>query len=138
VEGGEDRTVKARELWDQIAVAAWPSAAPAVQFSDTTNEHHTAAYDGAIVARKPCCFVGETLVDTVKGAIPIAELARMDAAGEELPSVFCWNGHLTSRKINKAWCAGTSKEIATVTLEDGRVFECTPEHRWLLSGDVWV
>lgn len=54
VEGGKNRVVKARELWDQIAVAAWLSADPAVQFSDTINEQNTAANDGQIVASNPC------------------------------------------------------------------------------------
>lgn len=54
VKGGEDRTVKARDLWDQIAVAAWLSADPAVQFSGTINAQNTAANDGEIVASNPC------------------------------------------------------------------------------------
>src|SRR5699024_3525923 len=54
VEGGQDRVVKARDLWDQIAVAAWLSADPAVQFSGTINEQNTAANDGEIVASNPC------------------------------------------------------------------------------------
>src|SRR5699024_4082107 len=82
VEGGEDRTVKARELWDQIAVAAWLSADPAPQFSDTINEQNTAANDGDIVASNPCCFGGETLVETGKGAIATAASRWRDAADE--------------------------------------------------------
>ncbi len=48
------RTVKARELWDQIAYAAWSSADPGVQFDTTINEWHTCPTDGRINASNPC------------------------------------------------------------------------------------
>ena len=35
------KTIKARELWDQIAYAAWRCADPGVQYDDTINQWHT-------------------------------------------------------------------------------------------------
>ncbi|MCH8557017.1 MAG: vitamin B12-dependent ribonucleotide reductase [Balneolia bacterium] len=48
------KTLKASELWDQIAYAAWASADPGTQYHDTINEWHTCPEDGAINASNPC------------------------------------------------------------------------------------
>ncbi|NCP84276.1 MAG: vitamin B12-dependent ribonucleotide reductase, partial [Bacteroidetes bacterium] len=48
------KTLKARDLWDQIAYAAWASADPGTQYHDTINEWHTCPADGPIKASNPC------------------------------------------------------------------------------------
>ncbi|PIX00059.1 MAG: ribonucleoside-diphosphate reductase, adenosylcobalamin-dependent, partial [Ignavibacteria bacterium CG_4_8_14_3_um_filter_37_9] len=48
------KTYKARELWDDIAYAAWASADPGVQFHSTINEWHTCPNSGEIRASNPC------------------------------------------------------------------------------------
>ena len=48
------KTLKARDLWNQIAFAAWSCADPGVQFDTTTNEWHTCPADGRINASNPC------------------------------------------------------------------------------------
>ena len=48
------KTLKARELWDQISFAAWTCADPGVQFDTTINEWHTCPSDGRINASNPC------------------------------------------------------------------------------------
>jgi ribonucleoside-diphosphate reductase alpha chain len=48
------KTLKARDLWDQIAYAAWACADPGVQFDTTVNEWHTCPADGRINASNPC------------------------------------------------------------------------------------
>lgn len=48
------KTVKAKELWEQIVEAAWQSADPGLQFDDTINEWHTCPVDGRINASNPC------------------------------------------------------------------------------------
>jgi ribonucleoside-diphosphate reductase alpha chain len=53
-DGKVAKTVKARELWDQIGHAAWACADPGVQFHDTINAWHTCPADGPIRASNPC------------------------------------------------------------------------------------
>src|SRR5262249_21682228 len=48
------KTLRARELWDQIAYAAWSCADPGLQFDSTINEWHTCPADGRINASNPC------------------------------------------------------------------------------------
>jgi ribonucleoside-diphosphate reductase alpha chain len=48
------RTVKARDLWRQVAEAAWACADPGVQFDTTINDWHTSPASGRINASNPC------------------------------------------------------------------------------------
>ena len=52
--GKVTKTVKARDLWRQIAEAAWQCADPGVQFDTTINEWHTSPEAGRINASNPC------------------------------------------------------------------------------------
>jgi ribonucleoside-diphosphate reductase alpha chain len=53
-DGKVAETVKARELWEQIAYAAWACADPGVQFDTTINDWHTCPNSGRINASNPC------------------------------------------------------------------------------------
>lgn len=46
--------IRARDLFSQIAQAAWECADPGVQFSSTINSWHTAPANGPITASNPC------------------------------------------------------------------------------------
>ncbi|GBF26253.1 vitamin B12-dependent ribonucleotide reductase [bacterium MnTg02] len=48
------KTVKARELWEQIGYAAWACADPGMQFHTTVNDWHTCPRSGPIRASNPC------------------------------------------------------------------------------------
>jgi ribonucleoside-diphosphate reductase alpha chain len=60
------KTIKARDLWDQIAFAAWRCADPGVQYDDTINQWHTCPKSGRINASNPC-VTGDTRVLTPGG-----------------------------------------------------------------------
>ena len=47
-------TVRAKDLWEQIAQSAWSCADPGVQYHDTINAWHTCPKSGAIRASNPC------------------------------------------------------------------------------------
>src|SRR5204863_2420494 len=53
-DGSVLRTVKARELFRQIAKATWECADPGMQFHTTINKWHTASNTGPINASNPC------------------------------------------------------------------------------------
>ena len=48
------KTVRARDLWQRIADAAWHCADPGLQFDTTINEWHTSPAGGRINASNPC------------------------------------------------------------------------------------
>jgi len=53
-DGSAVRTVKARDLFRQIAHSAWECADPGMQFDTTINEWHTAPNTGRINGSNPC------------------------------------------------------------------------------------
>lgn len=52
--GKKIKKLKARELFDQIALAAWTCADPGIQFHDEINRWHTCAMTSEIKASNPC------------------------------------------------------------------------------------
>lgn len=53
-DGRTMKSIKARELWDQITYAAWRCADPGTQYDTTINEWHTCPEGGRIRASNPC------------------------------------------------------------------------------------
>ncbi len=53
-DGRTMKTVKAKELWEQINYAAWRCADPGTQYDTTINEWHTCPEGGPIRASNPC------------------------------------------------------------------------------------
>ena len=53
-DGKPHKTLKARDLWEKIAHAAWASADPGLQYDTTINEWHTCPDSGRINASNPC------------------------------------------------------------------------------------
>ncbi len=82
------KTLKARDLWQQIAFAAWACADPGVQYDTIINDWHTCPASGRINASNPCSeymFLDDTacnlaslnftkFYDTGKGKYDIAAL----------------------------------------------------------------
>ena len=52
--GAVAKTIKARELWEQVGHAAWACADPGIQFHTTINDWHTCPAAGEIKASNPC------------------------------------------------------------------------------------
>ena len=53
-DGGVEKRIQARDLWEQIGYAAWASADPGLQFDTTINDWHTCPDSGRINASNPC------------------------------------------------------------------------------------
>ncbi|MEZ4505271.1 MAG: LAGLIDADG family homing endonuclease [Thermomicrobiales bacterium] len=77
-DGSVHKTVRARDIWNQIAEAAWKSADPGVQYDTTINEWHTCPESGRINASNPC-VTGDTLVATTSGLRRIEDLVGQTA-----------------------------------------------------------
>ncbi len=85
--GSITKTLKAKDLWQQISYAAWACADPGIQFDTTINEWHTCPNDGRINASNPCSeymFLDDTacnlaslnlmkFYNTEKGELDIAQ-----------------------------------------------------------------
>ncbi|MFO0841272.1 MAG: LAGLIDADG family homing endonuclease [Gemmataceae bacterium] len=122
------KTLRARELWEQISHSAWACADPGVQFDTTVNEWHTCPADGRINASNPC-VTGDTLVATSRGLRRIDEM--LDVSAEVVGA----DGQLHS--IRPAFRTGV-KPVYRLTTRAGFELTLTADHKvyTLNRGDV--
>jgi ribonucleoside-diphosphate reductase alpha chain len=122
------KRIKARDLWEQIALAAWQCADPGLQFDDTIQEWHTCPNDDRINATNPC-VTGDTLIATADGPMRIGELVGK--------AVFVIGGDGKSHLVNNIFPTGT-KSIFRLQTNGGYELDLTADHRvWTENrGDV--
>jgi ribonucleoside-diphosphate reductase alpha chain len=142
-DGSVRKTVKARDLWNQIAEAAWACADPGLQFDTTVNEWHTSPSGGRIRASNPC-FTGEMRVATDKGLIPFKSLVTRVAEGEsfQVYTHDATNADRPGETIDlttptQVMVTGTN-QILRLEFSDGRLLRCTPNHRLWTANRGWV
>jgi ribonucleotide reductase alpha subunit len=122
------KAVRARELWERIARAAWASADPGVQFDTTINEWHTCPNDGRINGSNPC-VTGDTLISTSEGYRRIADLVGRDA--------YIYGSDRQLHYVNRIFPTGR-KPVYELTTRSGYSLRLTADHRVLTlnRGDV--
>ncbi len=54
IDNSVNKTVNARELWNEVGYSAWACADPGIQFHTTINDWHTCPESGEIRASNPC------------------------------------------------------------------------------------
>ncbi|HEV3152956.1 MAG TPA: LAGLIDADG family homing endonuclease [Candidatus Baltobacteraceae bacterium] len=122
------KTIKARDLWEQIGLAAWQCADPGLQFDDTIQEWHTCSNDDRINATNPC-VTGETLVSTADGPQRIANLVGNAA--------FIVGSDGKPHFVSKIFPTGR-KPVFRLTTRSGYELDLTADHKVLTAnrGDV--
>ena len=128
------RTVRARDLYRQLAKATWECADPGMQFDTTINKWHTAPNAGRINGSNPC-FPGSALVHTDKGLIRFTELFDRANRGEAFgvythdvtnPDTPAERVELTSPE---AFMITGYNDIVRLRFDNGMELRCTPGHR---------
>jgi ribonucleotide reductase alpha subunit len=128
------RTVRARDLFRQLAKATWECADPGMQFDTTINRWHTAPNAGRINGSNPC-FPGTALVHTDKGLIRFSELFDRANRGEPFgvythdatnPDAPAERMELTSPE---AFMITGFNDIVRLRFDNGMELRCTPGHR---------
>jgi ribonucleoside-diphosphate reductase alpha chain len=131
VNGKVAKTVKARDLWQDIAFAAWRCADPGVQYDSTINDWHTCPASGRINASNPC-VTGDTRVLTPGGI-----WRRIDQM-IHLPARVITN--LNSQEIHVtdgAFPTGT-REIFELRTAGGYTLKLTGNHKIWTRHRGWV
>ncbi|MGK6313052.1 vitamin B12-dependent ribonucleotide reductase [Neorhizobium sp. DT-125] len=77
------KTLKAKDLWEQISYAAWASADPGIHFNTTMNDWHTSPAGGPIRGSNPCSEY-MFLDDTACNLASMNLLAFKDAATKRI------------------------------------------------------
>ncbi len=128
------QSMKARDLYRQMAQAAWECADPGMQFDTTINRWHTSSNTGRINASNPC-FPGDQLVHTDKGLIRFDELFDRARTGEAF-GVYthdATNPEAPSEQVQitrpEAFMITGLNEIVRLRFSNGMELRCTPNHR---------
>jgi len=117
-DGGVASRIKARDLWEKIAYAAWACADPGLQYDTTINEWHTCPEGGRINASNPCSEY-MFLDDTACNLASLNLMQFRDADGEfDIPAfehaVRLWTVTL---EVSVLMAQFPSKEIAQLSYE---------------------
>ena len=117
-DGGVANRIKARDLWEKIAYAAWACADPGLQYDTTINEWHTCPEGGRINASNPCSEY-MFLDDTACNLASLNLMQFRDADGEfDIPAfehaVRLWTVTL---EVSVLMAQFPSKEIAQLSYE---------------------
>ncbi len=125
------KTVKARDLWEQISFAAWRCADPGVQYDDTINQWHTCPKSGRINASNPC-VTGDTRV-LCPGGIwrRIDQMIHLPA--RVITNLFGQEVHIT----DGAFPTGT-KDIFELRTLGGYRLKLTADHQVWTRTRGWV
>ncbi|MGA2230084.1 MAG: LAGLIDADG family homing endonuclease, partial [Tepidisphaeraceae bacterium] len=125
------KTLKSRDLWDQIAIAAWRCADPGVQYDDTINQWHTCPKSGPIKASNPC-VTGDTRVLTPGGI-----WRRIDQM-IHLPSRLITNLARQEIHVTEGAFPTGHKEILELRTAGGYSVKLTADHQVWTRGRGWV
>ena len=142
-DGSLVRKVSARDLFRQIAHAAWECADPGLQFDTTINEWHTAPNEGRINGSNPC-FPGSALVHTDKGLIAFSELFDRVNRGERfgIYTHDATNPDSPSEQLlittPEAFMITGYNEVVRLRFDNGSELRCTPGHRIFTTNRGYV
>jgi ribonucleoside-diphosphate reductase alpha chain len=142
-DGSVVRKVPARDLFRQIAHAAWECADPGMQFDTTINEWHTAPNEGRINGSNPC-FPGSALVHTDKGLIAFSELFDRANRGEQfgIYTHDATNPDSPSEQLlittPEAFMITGYNEVVRLRFDNGSELRCTPGHRIFTTNRGYV
>nr|WP_071525258.1 LAGLIDADG family homing endonuclease [Spirulina subsalsa] len=118
------KRVNARELFKTIMRSQVETGMPYLAFKDTINQANPNKHEGYIPSVN-LCVAPETKILTRHGQLPIAEL--------EGQHIDVWNGEEWSNVLIRK--TGENQELVKVTLSNGEILECTPQHHFWVQNN---
>jgi hypothetical protein len=81
------------------------------------------------------CLAGDTMIRTLQGWKPIAELAGKDFYTWSYDTI---QKRLVPAKAAECWASKIANLTSIVALDDGRQIKCTPDHLFMTRNGVWT
>lgn len=129
-------TIKATELYDEMAKQAWWYNEPGALFLDTIEKDNNAPHKFKIDRCNPCVS-GDTLVAVAdgRGSVSFEQLVK---EGKDVP-VFCkdGDGRTVIRTMRNPRITGYDKDIYKITLDDGSVIKCNDSHKLFTKNEEY-
>jgi ribonucleotide reductase alpha subunit len=145
------KRIKAVDLWEQIALAAWQCADPGLQYDDIIQEWHTCPNDDRINATNPCseyvfiddtaCFAPETRISTPEGLRTVEYLFEQQQRGSQTyitTEIHSEHDHRRVSAHRRAFISQVGeRDVFKMTLADGREIRATADHKFLTHDGQW-
>ena len=137
VEVGEELSIPAQELWDDMIEGAHENGEPGVIYLERVNEEHSFDVeehpDHRILATNPC-VTGDTLISTENGLVEAEELYDQGVARDVVV-----DGRLSEETLKEASSVYKTgeKDVYQLTTEEGYELRLTADHR-VMTDDGWV
>ena len=128
------KTVKAREIWNNIVESAWTSAEPGLWFIDRANKMSNSHYFSPLVCTNPC-VTGDTLLYTDRGLVRAEELFEHGDGVEAVIDGRFGHSHPTS-SASHVFRTGT-KRVYRLQTREGYSVRATADHR-VMTPRGWV
>jgi ribonucleoside-diphosphate reductase alpha chain len=128
------KTVKAREMWNQIIESAWASAEPGLWFRERANKMSNSWYFSQLICTNPC-VTADTLVYTANGLRRVGDLF---AEGNNVNVVVDGrHGYApTTSQASHIFRTGR-KQIYRLQTKEGYYVRATGDHR-IMTERGWV
>nr|WP_313690002.1 LAGLIDADG family homing endonuclease [Halobellus sp. DFY28] len=137
VEVGEELSIPAEKLWDQIVDGAHENGEPGVIYLERVNKQHSFDVDEhpehRILATNPC-VTGETRISTENGLVPAEELYEEGFARDVVV-----DGRLSEDRVKEASSVYKTgeKDVYELTTAEGYELRLTDDHR-VMTDEGWV
>ena len=126
-EGKFRKRIPAQKLWNDILRAQIETGNPFILYKDAANAKSNQKNLGTIKSSN-LCVAPETMLLTSKGYFPIKKLKDQ--------TVEVWNG---KRFSEVTVCqTGIKQPLITVTISNGSVIRCTPQHKFFVKNTADV
>ncbi len=112
------KTISAKELWDEVAYAAWACADPGLQYDTTINEWHTCPQSGRIRASNPCSeymFLDDTACNLA--SINLLKFKKENGSFDVKAFEYACRLWTVVLEVSVAMAQFPSKEIAKLSYE---------------------
>jgi ribonucleoside-diphosphate reductase alpha chain len=135
-----ERTIRARELWDELVRGARDYAEPGVIFWDTIRHWSTSEYNGMnVITTNPCSLVGSTYVMTPSGIHRLDTLVRNAVVDRTAPKVLVDRRAADERGVATVQADALAftgvKRIWRVETTSGFVLRGTGDHKVKVLND---
>lgn len=125
-------TIRARDLWQEIAQNAWIIGDPGNLFIDRANQFNPVPTRYTLEATNPC-FHPDTMIETVHGPKRIADITEPTEVLTKGPS-----GGIEVRKATASFITARDAQTVIIRLSNGRSLTVTPNHEIMLVDGTYV